>query len=150
MKINRHHRQPLPGSRGMLLVGNVVDPFVLEVEANGLWEALISHLSAPLARGVEQIAASRTDHEFMASYDYAIEQVLLAANAVAFEAADGMRAKCPLCTGSPQGAYETADGFLLPLGLEKHLTGHQRSYECAVLAAARRRASANVVGYAMR
>jgi hypothetical protein len=146
MKINRHHRQPLPGSKGALLQGNAVEPFVLEVEAIGLWEALIAYLPAQLAREIERLIASRTDDEFAAHYNRTIEQVPLTARSVAFAAADGMRAKCPLCSGSPQGAYETTDGFLLPLGMEKHLTGHQRSYECVVLSAARRRAAASVAG----
>lgn len=146
MKINRHHRQPLPGLRTALLSGSVIELDVLEMEASGLWQAIISRLPTSLACEIERLAASQTDDEFKSYYDSVIEQVILEAKLVSFEAADGLRAKCPLCNGSPQGAYETADGFLIPLGIEKHLTGHQRSYECAVLAAARRRASASAAG----
>lgn len=142
MKIGRRHRQPLPGSDDVLLSGNVTDFYVLQIEADALLQAIVSRLPEQLAHEVERLAASQSDAEFKARYECAIDQALLHGQGIAFDAADGLRSKCPLCNGTPQSAYVTADGFLLPHGLEKHLTGHQRAYECAVLAAARRRASA--------
>jgi hypothetical protein len=43
------------------------------------------------------------------------------------------RAYCPLCR---EGSSGREPGYILPLGLTRHLTGWGRSYECKVVAAA--------------
>lgn len=124
-----------------MLNASTPDLYLFEIEADGLFDAIVQRLDAQLAELIVRLIESKTDDVFAASYERAVQGILRFAGTNAFAAADGMRARCPLCGGGPQSAYENANGFLLSLGLEKHLVGHQRAYECAVLAAARRRAA---------
>lgn len=44
------------------------------------------------------------------------------------------RARCPLCGGTSQSPY--ADGFTLPIGLQRHLVGYGNVHQCPVFEAA--------------
>jgi hypothetical protein len=41
------------------------------------------------------------------------------------------RAYCPLCGSGSQGPYD--EGYALPEGLRRHITGHGNTHECAVI-----------------
>lgn len=41
------------------------------------------------------------------------------------------RAYCPLCNGGGNDYY--VRGFSIPIGLERHLLGHNNSYQCGVM-----------------
>lgn len=48
----------------------------------------------------------------------------------------GERAMCPLCGGGAQNVYAYQEGFSLPLGLHRHLTGFGNTHQCDVTRAA--------------
>lgn len=48
----------------------------------------------------------------------------------------GNRAYCPLCGGSPESSAYSPEGFALPLGLHRHLTGWGNTRQCDVTLAA--------------
>lgn len=140
MDIKLSHRQPLPGSSGQRLAGQVADAFVLSTESQGLLDALLRTLPHNLVKPLSRLINSRSEKEFEQAYTEAIEAVVIEASTNVHR----NRVTCPLCMDGPASAYEGENGFAYPFGLRKHLTGHQRAYECAVMAATRRRASETV------
>lgn len=140
MKIRLLHRQSLPGARAILKDG-AEEPFAMRLEADGLFDVVLARLPSALNQAIAGLANSESEDLFEQRYEAAVTAAISAA--VPSEP-DESRVMCPLCGRGSVAIYEGLDGFLYPFGLMKHLTGHQRTYECPVLASARRRASHSV------
>lgn len=140
MKIKLFHRKPLPGSSGVVLRGRVDNTNVLMLEAQGLFETVLRRLTKSLLDPLTRLINSPSEGELLRAYEDVIEATISAAAVGHQTGANDIRVMCPLCGGGPNSSYEGKDGFVYPLGLQKHLTGHQRAYECPVLSAARRHA----------
>lgn len=143
MQIKLFHRQSLPGSNTTLREG-IETPYTIQLELDGLFDAVLRNLPELLSGSVKRLATCRTEDEFERTYEEAISAAIDHVGASLAPTTSPQRVMCPLCGGGPAAVYEGIDGFLYPFGLMKHLTGHQRSYECSVIASARRRASDSV------
>lgn len=136
MLIKAFHRRPLPGAAGIVLKGRVNSPHILELESAGLFDAVLRRLPDSLRAAIAALVHARSEQQFEECHRAAIDATLDFA-----AASDKPRVVCPLCADSASTVYEGEEGFAFPTGLHKHLAGHQRSHECVVLAAARRRAA---------
>jgi len=140
MKIKLFHRQPLPGARTILKEG-AEEPFAMRLEADGLFDIVVARLPPALNQAIAGLANSDSEELFEERYEAAVTAAVAVAGPGESSHA---RVMCPLCGNGPVATYEGFDGFLYPFGLMKHLSGHQRTYECPVMASARRRASHSV------
>lgn len=67
--------------------------------------------------------------------EWAVRKIVQRADtSTARHSSAGPRAVCPLCRESSRNRY--VEGFALPVGLERHLTGYGQSYQCGVFRAA--------------
>lgn len=63
--------------------------------------------------------------------EYVVERVPTTSVRAAW---DSNRANCPLCSRGSQGPYQ--EGFTVPLGLTRHLTGFGNTHQCVIMKAA--------------
>ncbi len=130
-----------PSARKIGRMSRLVDDLKREVreltlEVYGLRSAIIALMPGRQQDVLAEANACDTLADVRDWEAWAVGQLTRIANESATQVHEvfSPEASCPLCGEKPVSRYSR--GFTLPLGLERHLRGSHKSYQCAVFRAA--------------